>query len=306
MAAPKKQDPWVRYLPFIATTLVIIEIVLLFTFPSYSEARSVVSQGGKNHEYWSITNRDYPMIVVILIWVVPIFALVAGCVCIARKNWVGLLPITFVCSCPVLGVWIMFVSGMQEFDSGLVVDSKGTEYHALVESFMQGQTLTIARLNSVRGSTKNYEVLVSSPFDSPKYYLRLVRPATAKDGTMIHLVDDHLVISCLGDNRAFGAYDLATETAYNCPFPIHPELVDIKTLSPFVMLKPEDELNESDVKDVLNDFVGDSLQNGPDLPLKAVEAELTNPNPRVREIAAKIAEGLRKEQERLRQVRSQG
>lgn len=83
------------------------------------------------------------------------------------------------------------------------------------------------------------------------------------------------------------AYKLDDGTAYSHVMsPNEDGYVDLRQLSPFLLLKPNDVPNPMDFKTLL-----DSKSNGRPFPV-AVAKELRNTNPRVRRLATKLLNDL--------------
>lgn len=187
---------------------------------------------------------------------------------------------------PAAGVYRYFENFVPWTVHGRVTDSAGVEYVFCDSSFLQGQMMSLARVAAENPLYVRLEALGTTNGDSPRSWASLIRPAGAVDGYgQLYLTDDERVIGLRYGGQCYMAYDVPAGK-----FSGHGE---IEALSPFVLLSATDALHEPDVVALLKVLA----EQGPGLPgypqRGAVEAGLTHVNPRVRELAARVLEGMR-------------
>jgi hypothetical protein len=120
--------------------------------------------------------------------------------------------------------------------------------------------------------------------DSPRSYLRVVRPAGCVDGYgQVLLTDTGWVLGLRSDNRCFFAYDRNTGQAHGYG--------GIEQLSPFLALTDTDELHEPDVVRVA-ETMAKMNQMGAPTP-EALRGALEHKNPHVRRAAAQLLNGAK-------------
>src|SRR5262249_23592679 len=90
------------------------------------------------------------------------------------------------------------------------IQSPEQETYLFVESsFLQGQTLVLARLRVETFFTRTMDVLVETNGDSPRSFLRIVRPAGAEDNYgQLYVTPGRFLLGLRTENRCFMAYDL--------------------------------------------------------------------------------------------------
>lgn len=124
---------------------------------------------------------------------------------------------------------------------GALDHPNGQRYAFLNSSFMQGQLLVIARIESTHWYGTRYTGLVLTNGDSPRYYISIVRPndqATGSYGQLL-LTPDERILAVRSSNRVYMAYDPHTGKRW-----AHG---DIYTLSPFVALDADAVPSEGDI-----------------------------------------------------------
>jgi hypothetical protein len=174
----------------------------------------------------------------------------------------------------------------------------GARYAYIESSFLQGQLLAIARVESQRWYGAQYAGLETTNGDSPRSYASIVRPdplAEPRYG-QLHLGADGRVVAVRSRNHAYMVFDPNTDERWS-----HAKIYE---LSPFLLLDAQAKPVEHDVKlisyaiaDVANRYVGDStwlpgaLEQGTisGIPsAKLLESALQHPNPAVRPIAQQL------------------
>lgn len=203
------------------------------------------------------------------------------------------LPFSFSIVSPFLCCGGLFNAIISYADMASAKDLDGTEYHLLGESFLQGHTLVIARLKSRVAFVDRYEVIVTSPWEGE--YLEVVRPQDrVTDRPALWLTKDRILVGLPYENDAYVAYDLEKKRPYSLEsFNLDDGYADIRTLSPFLLLKSGDVPSESDYKELLN-----PESNGyPDK--YAVELDLYQSDPLRVSLAKKLLPVLRRNSPKL-------
>jgi len=156
----------------------------------------------------------------------------------------------------------------------------GSVYCFAESSFLQGQTLMLARVREKALLTCTIEPLVITNGDNPRSYLRIVRPSGAADTYgQLYLTEDNWLLGLRTDNRFFFAYDLKAAQPYG-----HGA---VEKLSPFLGLGEATVPHEPDVASLL--AVGVEREKG--APTRAAVLQgLSHPNPRVRAVASELLE----------------
>jgi hypothetical protein len=136
---------------------------------------------------------------------------------------------------------------------GTVQTTDGKQYVFLDYSFLQGQTMAIAKVERVGLLRTTYRALVTNNGDSPRSWASLIRPDGCSDEYgQLYLCND-LLIGVRYDNRCFLAYHYRNNVAYGHD--------NVQSLSPFVCLKPGDEPSLIDVRRTC-EHISDSVANG--------------------------------------------
>jgi len=156
----------------------------------------------------------------------------------------------------------------------------GATFCWVESSFLQGQTLVLGRVRSEDRWTRTVDVLVVTTGDSPRSYLKMVRPAGAADTyAQLYLTDDGWLLGIRNENRCFFAYDLRSGRPYGYGA--------VEELSPFLALEHDSELHEPDAV-MLRKETAESLKGYPKE--AAIRTGRDHPNPRVRALAAHVLE----------------
>lgn len=158
---------------------------------------------------------------------------------------------------------------------GSTQDHLGNQYYFLESSFLQGQTLALARHRSHSFLRDEYEVLATTNGDSPRNYLNVVRPADLPNGYgQVLISKDEWLVGLRYDNQMYLAYNLNSRSRY-----VGPRLY---TLSPFLLIDSSSEMNRLDVEQVLNSGIGSGVGQPR---LKSILTELNSTNPVVASLA---------------------
>jgi len=162
-------------------------------------------------------------------------------------------------------------------------DADGETYCFAESSFLQGQRLMLGRLHSETQWTRTFQVLVEATGDSPRKYLRIVRPAgVVEEYAQVYRTNSGWLLGLRHDNNCFFAYDLNAGKSYSSS--------ELEELSPFLALDGTTELHEPDVADVKSKmgtkFVGVPTD-------ESLRKSLDHPNPRVQALAAQLLEPKR-------------
>jgi hypothetical protein len=134
---------------------------------------------------------------------------------------------------------------------GRAQDRSGNIYYFLESSFLQGDTLAVARHRSHSFFKDEYDVLVTTNGDEPRNYLNIVRPANLPNGYGTILISKNTwLVGLRGNNQMYLAYNLTSQTAYAGP--------RLYTLSPFLLIDEQTEMNQTDVQQVLKRGIGNA------------------------------------------------
>lgn len=111
-----------------------------------------------------------------------------------------------------------------------VTASDGQQYCFIDSSFLQGQTMAISRVTSSGLLYKTMKVVGTTNGDSPRSFLRVVRPLPlkpAKYGTL-YTTPGGLIAGLRNDNDCYVVYDIAAQRFYGHG--------DVEKLSPLLLL----------------------------------------------------------------------
>jgi len=147
--------------------------------------------------------------------------------------------------------------------------------YVLAASLAQNQ-ITLTHVGEQSWRRRRLQIIGQCSAEASDNHILLIRAdKTSQTGQLI-LVNDTL-IGLPHDNHCYLAYDLSSETFYSDQ--------TILSLSPYLCLGPDDTPLENDVQELtraLQETDADSLN------WQTIEAGLTHPNPKVREIAEKL------------------
>lgn len=160
----------------------------------------------------------------------------------------------------------------------------GQIYYVMESSFLQGQSLVLAKLEQQTWLTKTSRALVETNGDSPQSWQTIVRPATSNDdgGLTAAISPTGLLCGFRYHDRCFFAFDLNAETRYGRN--------GIRGVSPFVLLDADTPLHEPDVERIakrIRDHEPQWSNNG--IPkIEQLENGLNHPNPAVKAVAKRL------------------
>jgi hypothetical protein len=117
----------------------------------------------------------------------------------------------------------------------------GRRFAFVESSFMQGQLLAVARVDSQRWYGTDYTAVVLTNGDSPRSYVSLVRPDKLDDPRygQLQLLRDGRIVAVRSRNHAYMAFDPGSGQ--------HWDHESIYELSPFVMLDAHARLSAKDM-----------------------------------------------------------
>ena len=162
----------------------------------------------------------------------------------------------------------------------------GRIYYVMESSFLQGQTLVLARLEHETSFQRTSRVLVETNGDSPRTWQTIIRPATANDDGVLAAAISPTGLLCgfRYEDHCFFAYDLNAEKRYGRN--------NIRNVSPFVLLSADTPLHEPDVERVakrIREYDGKWRDNG--IPkIGQLEDGLKHPSPAVNAVAKRLLE----------------
>lgn len=160
----------------------------------------------------------------------------------------------------------------------------GSTYYYLNSSFLQGQTLCLARLEKAGILTRRMRALACTGGDHPRSYLVIVRSvedARTNDGQVL-LCREHVVV-LRGSNEAYLAFDTKTKEAFSGE--------ELGHLSPFLCLGPDSDLAQPDVAALQRSVARAEGENETDSVYPdrlGVSLGLNHPNPKVRDLARRM------------------
>ncbi len=163
-----------------------------------------------------------------------------------------------------------------------VLGSDGYAYYFMESSFMQGQTLVLAKQESEGWFADQFRVLVLTNGDEPRTWQSMIRPATDDDeGYHAALISSKEVLFGFRyEDHCFMAFDLMTDTRFG--------RLSIRKVSPFALLDQESKLHQPDVERLIERVRdGHPDQNGVPT-LEQLHEGLNHPNPAVAELAEKL------------------
>ncbi len=178
----------------------------------------------------------------------------------------------------------------------------GREYYFLDSSFLQGQTMAIARLKERTTFTQTMAVLGTTNGDEPRNWASVIRPketSVEHYGQLYLTPDKRMLIGIRYEFKCYMAYDWQKDKFLGHS---DKETEDIKGISPFVLIGSNAEMNSGDVREVI-DHVKSHTQNSndngyPKLPV--LEKALGDPNPRVRVVARELIEIIKSHNPNMR------
>lgn len=170
-------------------------------------------------------------------------------------------------------------------------DGSGRTYVFLDSSFLQGQTLALATLESDNPFWLQAEVHGTTNGDSPRSWASVVRPSPLRvdDYGQLYLDPQGLLLGVRYENRCYMAYDPATDRFWGHG--------DVETISPFALLSQNSALYPSDIakiEQMLASGGESSYRPGPETPgvprAAALAAEQGHANPEAQSLAKRWLE----------------
>ena len=168
-------------------------------------------------------------------------------------------------------------------------------YYFMDSSFMQGQTIAIARLKEHTWFTRRMEVVGTTNGDDPRSWASVIRPAgapVADYGQLYLSADKTMLIAITGGVACFMSYSFPSNHFRGNS---EEENDDIKGISPFILIGGDTEMNAADVKritDLVNSHTKKNNDNGYPK-LKVLEGDLNHPNVKVRSLASELIRIIR-------------
>ncbi len=162
----------------------------------------------------------------------------------------------------------------------------GQTYYVMESSFLQSQTLVLARLERETWLQQTSRVLVETNGDSPQSWQTIVRPATSNDeGELTAAISPAgLLCGFRYHDHCFFAFDLNRGKRYGRN--------GIKGVSPFVLLGADTPLHEPDVERIakrIREYDPQWRDNG--IPkIELLKDGLNHPNPAVEAFAKRCLE----------------
>ncbi len=165
-------------------------------------------------------------------------------------------------------------------------------YYFMDSSFLQGQTMAIARLKEHTWLTRQMEVLGTTNGDWPRSWASVIRPAGTPndDYGQLYISSDKTML--IGIRSGFACYMSYNFQSNHFRGNSDEETDDIKGISPFILIGGDTEMNPADVAGVtdhINSHTTNNNDNG--FPrLNALEADSGHPNIKVRLMAKELLE----------------
>lgn len=181
---------------------------------------------------------------------------------------------------PVAVVVALIVDSAQWQIHGEARTADGTTYcYAESSGYLHADTLILTRVQSETLFTRTLDPLVATQGDSPRSFLRIVRPAGCADEYgQVRLTESGWVLGLRSENRCFFAYDRNTGQAHGYGA--------VEQLSPFVELTDTDEMHEPDVASIASAMAARRQMGAPTK--DALREALGHANPHVRKAAAQL------------------
>lgn len=227
----------------------------------------------------------------LLCWLLPagfLLLLVTAILLLARRRFRlgSLFLLTTIC----VSFWAMLAGGVRHLARWTICDQvtapNGTQYCFIDSSFLQGQTMAIARIKSTNWLYMTLEAYGTTNGDSPRSYLLVVRPAPPKPVSYgaLHLANQgRLLVGLRYDNRCFLAYDIPNKQFFGHG--------DIEKLSPFLLLDDKSPPHAPDEADIVKTM---RIPGSMGLPTREPLTDaLTHPNPAVRQAADKMLKAMK-------------
>ena len=280
----RRRRRWLTVLDWIAIAISIITFGIIALLPQSSVTYNPTNPEEYNLETVTVVHPELLQSLAGCGWV-SFFALLAlAVIAFCRHRYVHTLLLILTAGLgpvAVIATFVLYPAPWQIHNE--IRDQDGTCYCFAESSFLQGQQLMLGRMRSETRWTRTYDVLVETAGDSPRSYLRIVRPAGAEEKYgQLYLTEEGWLLGLRSENRCFFAYDLRSNKAHGYG--------EVEKLSPFLALAPTTELHEPDVAD-LKSKMGAKVVGVPTD--ESLRKGLDHPNPHVRSLAAQLVEPKR-------------
>lgn len=220
-----------------------VYFVLIFAFPPSRSDYSGSAETITINRWWETLGWATVATIVV--------AFVVGLVGKRKRAYLWWLPFSISIVSPFLCCGGFFNAMISHADMASVKDRDGAEYHLLGQSFLQGSELVIGRLQKRVGFIDRFEVIAHSPWEGD--YLEVVRPKErVREEPELWLTKDRILVGLPYKNDAYVAYDLKTNRPYSETKYSNRGNSDIRSLSPFLLLKSGDVPSESDYNEMLD------------------------------------------------------
>ncbi|MBS1728233.1 MAG: hypothetical protein JST51_16055 [Armatimonadetes bacterium] len=275
-AERKRKD----FTPLIMSAIFVM-VFLLCTYAFPDPQQSVTLDQSGNLSQFIIKTSPYAHTADIVFQAVSVVSLVVLIISAVRKNWQGLILLAVM-----LGTLVILLgpgldqAGEYEYVAKFT-DTKGQEYHLMTSHFLQGSHLILGLLERHTPYETAYKIVGDDTWEDS--FLTVVRPKGAPDSYQIYRSPSGLLVGLADSNMCFIAYDPEKKIAFNTN---NANTIgsgsgpDVRLLSPFLLLGESDVPSDQDFQALLR-ATGDNRPSR-----DAIEKELTNPNPKVREMAA--------------------
>lgn len=196
---------------------------------------------------------------------------------LVAKRGVGWLLLIGLACCPGVGIWGLFrmKDPIRYQDIGRLRGPDGGEYRLLHRESLVISGLAIGRARREVGGGTEFRALAFSGAEPHEGYLSVVRPKRLKGENNLVLTNAGVLVGIMEENKAFLAWDTRTEKEYS-------DAMMPETFSPFFLIGPNDEPNESDFQALMNEKSSRLAKP------EKVALDLDHPNPRVREMAREL------------------
>ena len=168
-------------------------------------------------------------------------------------------------------------------------------YYFMDSSFLQGQTMAIARLKEHTWFTRHMEVVGTTNGDDPRSWASVIRPAgtSVADYGQLYLSSDKTML--IGIRSGFKCYMSYSFQSNHFRGNSEEQNDDIKGISPFILIGADTEMNAADVKEITDLIISHTAKNNDNgYPrLNVLEADVHHPNVKVRSLAKELIRIIR-------------
>jgi hypothetical protein len=214
--------------------------------------------------------------------------------------WVALI-LALVCFPASCGIFVIRNLGPWTTEAEIKSPDNST-YYFMDSSFMQGQTMALAKLKEEAWLTRSMDVVGTTNGDEPRNWASVIRPVGTQDrdyGQLYVSADKTTLIGIRSGFRCFMSYDFQSHHFRGKPVD---DAGDIKGISPFILIGEKTEMDAEDVKGVVDHIKSHTKNNNDNgYPrLNVIEAALDHPNTKVRLLAKELITIIRShEKERV-------